>query len=300
MEDEGSVRIDSRRHGRLAFLRRKQWWSFEGIDLERRLYYVLLALEAWPVCLVSLKGIDYARNRRWQEERTGRFRAAAGDAVDVTADGRWGTLRFSGDAASGWQVEARTAGFEVHARHVARAPAHRNRLLTRRIDYRILQFAMDSVAGEVHLDGRVVPFAGHGYHEHAFGVQPRHSRANWLHFWTPEMAGVVLDCHYDEGVSHHYTVLFERGRWRTLHSPAQFEFRDDAPDRPWQIRSPDLELVIRPLHAHHTRMRVPPIASWIDIDYRELLVEVTGSATLDGRVVPIEGIGKFDHNFNRW
>jgi hypothetical protein len=32
MRNEGSVHILSRRHGLLAFLRQKQWWSFEGLD----------------------------------------------------------------------------------------------------------------------------------------------------------------------------------------------------------------------------------------------------------------------------
>ncbi len=45
MEAEGSIRLDSRRYGKLAFLRQKQWWSFEGLDPERQIYFVLLALE---------------------------------------------------------------------------------------------------------------------------------------------------------------------------------------------------------------------------------------------------------------
>ncbi len=58
MQSEGSVHIDTRRHGRLAFLRHKQWWYFEGLDPERQLYFVLLALEGLPSSYVSLKAID--------------------------------------------------------------------------------------------------------------------------------------------------------------------------------------------------------------------------------------------------
>ena len=65
MKDEGYVAFDSRRYGILAALRRKQWWSFEGLDPDRKLYFVFLALEAFPTSYVSLKLIDYQNNRRW-------------------------------------------------------------------------------------------------------------------------------------------------------------------------------------------------------------------------------------------
>lgn len=50
MQSEGRVQIDSRRHGppfldgAWAWLRRKQWWSFEGLDtffLAMRLSHIL-------------------------------------------------------------------------------------------------------------------------------------------------------------------------------------------------------------------------------------------------------------------
>jgi hypothetical protein len=67
MEAEGSIHIESHRYGILAFLRQKQWWYFEGLDPERKLYFVLLALEGLPSSYVSLKVIDYGRNLRWEE-----------------------------------------------------------------------------------------------------------------------------------------------------------------------------------------------------------------------------------------
>ncbi len=76
MRDEGYMSINSRRFGPLAFLRRKQWWSFEGLDPQQKLYFVFLALQAFPSDYISLKIIDYQNHRRWTEDHVGRFRTA--------------------------------------------------------------------------------------------------------------------------------------------------------------------------------------------------------------------------------
>jgi hypothetical protein len=47
-------------------------------------------------------------------------------------------------------------------------------------------------------------------------------------------------------------------------------------------------------------MQVPPLLAYVDIDYYEQLLEVEGSAILEGRRVGIRGMGKFDFNWNRW
>ncbi len=300
MEAEGSIHIDPRRYGRLAFLRQKQWWSFEGLDPERQLYFVVLALEGLPSSYVSFKVIDYGRKLRWEEDHLGAFSAAAGNAVSVMAEAKWGQLRLQGQAESGWQVDVQTPTVQIHCQYTATAPQHANHLFTRHLDYHISQFPMDMVRGQVCLDGQELAFTGYGYHEHNWGVQPRHSRANWLHFWGAEMASIVLDCHYDAGVPHHYTYFWYQGQWRYLFSPAQFFFSPERLDQTWQIKSPDLDLTISPLYAHHSRMRIPPIFSYINIDYYEILVNVAGNVLLDGRPVEVTGLGKFDHNFNLW
>ncbi|MBI5034751.1 MAG: DUF2804 family protein [Chloroflexi bacterium] len=300
MHAEGSVRIDSRRHARLAFLRQKQWWSFERLDPERKLYFVLLALKGLPTSYVSLKAIDYEHDVRWEEDHLGSFHAAPGDAVNVTAEGKWGHLRFQGQADSGWQIEAQTPNLQLQCEQRCQAPVHTNRFLTRHIDYTITQFPMNTAQGNMQLKGQAIPFQGYGYCEHNWGVQPRHSCANWLHFWTPDTAGIVLDCHYDAGVPHHYTYLWHGGQWQYLFSPAQFFFVPEKIGQPWQIKSPDLDLIATPVYYHHTRMRMPPFFSYIDIDYYESLVNVEGKVTTKGNEIAIKGIGKFDHNFNLW
>ncbi len=300
MNTEGSIHIDPRRHGPLAFLRQKQWWYFEGLDPEHKLYFVLLALEGLPSSYVSLKAIDYEHNLRWEEDHLGSFQAAAGDAVNVAAEGKWGHLRFQGRAETGWQIDLQTANLQVQCQQQCQAPVHTNRLLTRYIDYTITQFPMNSVEGTVQLKGQTYSFHGYGYHEHNWGVQPRHSRANWLHLWAPDTAGIVLDCHYDAGVPHHYTYLWHKGQWGYLFSPAQFSFTPDRMTEAWQIKSPDLDLRVSPLYSHHTRMRMPPVLSYVDVDYYEALLNVEGTViTKDGKL-DIKGIGKFDHNFNKW
>jgi hypothetical protein len=300
MRDEGFISIDSRRFGLLAGLRCKQWWSFEGLDPQQKLYFVFLALQAFPSDYISLKVIDYQKNHRWTEDHLGGFSTAPGDKVYVNAEGKWGHLCFHGRAEDGWQIDIQATGISAQLTQEPQSPANRNWLLTQHIDYSIQQFVSTRAEGVLRLDGKDRSFSGYGYHEHAWGVQPRHSTAHWLHFWCPEMAGVVLNCHYDNGVAHHYTYLWHEGKEHYLFSPANFNFDPANPEVSWQVRSPDLELQIRPVAAHHNRMQIPPLLPYIDIDYYEQLLEVEGTAWVQGRQVTIQGMGKFDHNWNRW
>jgi hypothetical protein len=300
MRDEGYISIDSRRFGLLAGLRKKQWWSFEGLDPDQGLYYVFLALQAFPADYVSLKVIDYKNDRRWTEDHLGSFRTAPGEAVDVRAEGKWGSLRFQGRAEDGWNVEVETPNVAAKCMQTAQSPANRDRLLTQHIDYSIQQFVMTRSNGVFQFDGKHYALAGYGYHEHAWGVQPRHSTAHWMHFWCPETAGVVMDCFYDSGVPHHYTYLWHKGQEYRLHSPAHFTFDPAHPDTPWQVQSPDLELRARPLAIHHNRMQIPPLLAYIDIDYYENLIEIDGFARVHGKEIALRGSGKMDHNWNRW
>ncbi len=300
MRDEGKVIIPSRRYGALAFLRRKQWWSFEGLDPQQKLYFVFLALQAFPSSYVSLKVIDYGSGRRWTEDHLGNFHAAPGEAVDVSAGGKWGQLRFSGRAEAGWEVEVKTHHVSGRLAQKPLSPAHREHLLTRRIDYSIQQFAAARSEGTLCFEGRERPFAGYGYVEHAWGVQPRHSTAHWLHFWGPDLAGIVLSCFYDQGVPHHYTYLWNQGRQHWLYSPARFTYDPSRPEAPWAVHSPDLELEIQPLAVHHTRMQIPPLLAYIDVDYNEQLLEVKGTARVRGKEIVVNGLGKMDFNWNQW
>ena len=300
MRNEGYVKIDSRRFGPLAFLRRKQWWYFEGLDPKSGLYYVFLALQAIPTDYVSLKVIDYHTNRRWTKDYLGSFRTAPGDAVHVLAEGKWGRMRFQGCAEDGWQIEVDSPQLKARYKQTPRSPQHKDWLLTQHIDYTITQFVMNDVEGQIEFEGQETSFSGYGYHEHNWGVQPRHSTAQWLHFWCPDCAGMVLSCYYDHGVPHHYTYLWHGEREYDLYSPARFGFDPVAPEEPWRVSSPDLDLCIRPLAAHHSRMKIPPLLAYIDIDYYEQLLEVEGFATVQGQRIPIEGLGKLDFNWNRW
>jgi hypothetical protein len=101
-------------------------------------------------------------------------------------------------------------------------------------------------------------------------------------------------------VPHHYTYLWHKGQAHDLYSPAGFTFDPSRPDAPWQVHSPDLELDLRPIHSHRNRMQIPPLLAYIDIDYSEQLFELSGSAWVHGERIPLEGFGKFDHNWNRW
>jgi len=304
MQNEGRVKIDLRRFGPLAGLRAKQWWYFEGLDPEKQLYYVFLALEAFPASYVSLKLINYATGERWTEDHLGSFQSIPGDGVDVLARGDWGHVRFCGIAESGWDVDVHTPHVTASLRQMVKAPLHKNWLLTQHIDYTIQQFVYNTCQGRVALNGNEAQFSGYGYHEHNWGVQPRHSTAHWLHFWTPDSAGVVLSCMYDAGVPHHYSFIWRDdqtgGEEFTLHSPAEFTFDPAEPMKPWRVKSPDMALEIQPITSHHTRMQIPPVLAYVDVDYYEQMLSVRGTAWVRGQPVEIDGVGKLDHNWNRW
>ncbi len=300
MRDEGYVTIDTRRYGRLAWLRNKQWWYFEGLDPAKKLYFVFLALEALPTSYVSIKVIDYEHNRRWTEDHLGSFQAAPGQAVNVSAAGKWGRLRFEGSGEQGWRIAVQTEHVEAELEQTAQAGAHRDWLLTQHIDYTIQQFVMNRTCGKLRFEGQEMAFDGYGYHEHNWGVQPRHSTAHWLHFWTPASAGVVLSCHYDAGLAHHYSFIWQDGQEHVLYSPAQFSFDPAHPESVWQAVGPDLHLTCTPRATHHTRMRIPPWPAYVDVDYTEQVLDVHGTAMIQGQPTAIDGVGKLDFNWNRW
>lgn len=300
MRDEGFIEVKTRGRGLFAFRRVKQWWSFEGFDPSRQSYFVFLAMKAFGVDYVSLTTIELRTGARLAEEHFGRVRAASGPMMDVSAEGGWGKVAFSGSAEQGWAVLVRTPSVSADLRSVPAAPAHRNRLVTRRIDYNILQFVSCDLTGRLNAGGDDEPFEGFGYCEHNWGVQPRFSASNWLHYWAPGLAGVVLDCFYDEGVHHHYNYLWREDEGACLASPTSFGFDPADPGSPWRVSSDAIELEIEPLAHHRNRIRIPPVVPYLDIDYHEMLVQVRGKAFVHSEPVEIDAIGKYDYNVNRW
>jgi len=300
MKKGNSRAVAWRRHGPTAFLRLKEWWSFEGLDPARRLYFVFLAMSSPISDYVSLTVLDYAGGRRTASEHITRVRMGADPGQLVSAGGDWGDLVFRRDGDDAWVIDVRDGPLRAGLRQVARAPLHENRLLTRRIDYNIAQFPLNAVSGTLDVGEGPLPFEGYGYCENCWGVQTRHSAANWLHFWAEESAGILLDCHYDEGVHHHYAWLWDQGSGRYLATPLFFGYDPRCPRDGWHVRSPQLELEVTPLSHHASTMRIPPLLPYVSIDYHELLVEVRGTASTGTGVVEVEGIGKYDHNFNFW
>ncbi|HOC91268.1 MAG TPA: DUF2804 family protein [bacterium] len=300
MIDEGFIPIKWRGRGSAALLRRKQWWSFEGMDEDRGVYFVFLAMQSFPSGYVSLTVINLKNGRRFVLERLTGVEARPGDSVDVSAQGKWGSLRFSGCAEDKWVIEIESDAIRAKVEHRQVSAMRRDRLLTKKIDYSILQSALNRMEGRVSFGGRDCDLSGYGYCEHAWGVQPRRSQANWLHFWSPAASGVVMDCLYDVAVPHNYSYVWLGSENRNIHSPAQFSFNAASPLATWKITSPDLELDVSPILAHRTIKRIPFVLPYIDIDYHELLVKAQGSVNIDGARIPIDGIGKYDYNDNKW
>jgi hypothetical protein len=292
--------INWRRHGLLAFLRLKEWWSFEGLDPSRSLYFAFLAMSATLSDYVSLTVVDFANGRRFAWEHMTGVRISDGELPVIAAEGKWGRLVFRKDAADTWSTEVNSDTVKADLRQVLLAPLHRNRLLSRRIDYNIEQYPLNAAEGTLDFGEGPTPFEGYGYCENCRGVQPRQSTANWLHFWAADSAGVLLDCFYDEGVHHHYAYLWSKGEGAYLTTPLFFGYDPSAVDREWYVRSPDLELLVSPLSFHRNVKRIPPLVPYLSIDYHELLVRVSGRTYTSRGEVDIDGIGKYDHNFNLW
>lgn len=300
MNGEGSIKTDSRGRGACAFLRRKQWWSFEGFDPAKDIYFVFLAMKMFPMDFVSLTVIDVAKGHRIACEYMGEVKALSGNSVNVSARAKWGRVDFMGGAEEGWRIDVETDGIAAHVFQKSQSGMHRNNLLTNRIDYTILQSVHNETSGEISFLGNTIGIGGYGYYEHAWGIQARRSVANWLHFWSDAASGIVMDCSYDAGVPHHYTYLWTPEDSGYLFSPALFSFDPRKTEEKWAISSPDLRFDITPNHTHQTRKIIPPVISYFDIDYTEQLVRIKGEAVLNGKTVEINGLGKYDFNINKW
>ncbi|MFA6449823.1 MAG: DUF2804 family protein [bacterium] len=300
MIEEGFVPIKWRRNGATAFLRRKQWWSFEGLDEAQGVYFVFLAMQSFPAGYVSITAIDLKNGKRVVEEQLTGIQSLPGEKIDISSKGKWGTLAFRGNSEINWQLEIDSNTIKASIKQTARSALHRKRLLTKKIDYTLLQSVLNDIEGTISFAGRDINVRGVGYFEHAWGVQPRLSVANWMHFWAPNASGVVMDCMYDAGVPHNYTYIWSGSQNKYLYSPAHFSFNPERPEEPWKISSPDLDLDVAPIIMHRMKKKIPPVFPYIDIDYFELLAKISGGATVNGASISINGFGKYDYNFNRW
>lgn len=298
MKDEGYIKnFNTRRHGRFASRRYKQWWYFEGLDPENSIYYVFLALKGFPKSYVSTKIIDYKNNNRWTEDYLTKFEAKPGNKVDVFAIGKWGSMKFNGKAEENWKIQVKTKEIEAEFIQKPLVPIHRNRLYTKNINYYITQFIHNEMSGVLTITDSQMKIKGHGYCEHNWGVQPGHSTTHWLHFWSPNIVGIVMDCRYDAGIAHNYNYFWYKNRGFYLPSPSNFHYDPEKPMEPFLIQSPDLELTAFPIYTHFTRKKIWPL---LDIDYQEILLNIKGWVYFRGEEIKIDGIGKIDHNFNKW
>ena len=115
MKKGNSRAVAWRRHGPTAFLRLKEWWSFEGLDPARRLYFVFLAMSSPISDYVSLTVLDYAGGRRTASEHITRVRMGADPGQLVSAGGDWGDLVFRRDGDDAWVIDARDGSLRAAA-----------------------------------------------------------------------------------------------------------------------------------------------------------------------------------------
>lgn len=301
MKDEGYKSINIRRHGFSAFRRYKQWWYFEGLDTNQNIYYVFLALKGFPKSYISIKVIDFKNGKRWTEDYLTNFQAKSGNKIDVSAKGKWGFMKFYGQAENYWSIQVKTRDIEAEFKQRPLVPIHTNRLYTKYINYFITQFINNEMSGTLiinHLKKvQTYDIKGYGYCEHNWGVQPGHSTTHWLHFWSPTIIGIVMDCRYDAGIAHNYNYFWYKDKGFYLPSPSNFHYDPDKPMDDFLIQSPNLELKVIPIYSHFTRKKFWPI---LNIDYQELLLYIKGWIYHRGEEIKIDGIGKLDHNFNKW
>jgi hypothetical protein len=260
---------------------------------------VFLALKGFPKSYISIKVIDYKNNKRWTEDYLTNFQAKPGNMVDVNAKGKWAMLKFYGQAENNWKININTKEIEGEFMQRPLVQIHRNRLYTKYINYYITQFIHNEMTGTLVIKDSNTKFQinGYGYCEHNWGVQPGHSTTHWLHFWSPTVIGIVMDCRYDAGIAHNYNYFWYKDKGFYLPSPSNFHYDPANPMDEFLIQSPDLELKGIPIYSHFTRKKIWPI---LNIDYQELLLYVKGWIYFRGEEIKIDGIGKLDHNFNKW
>jgi hypothetical protein len=223
-----------------------------------------------------------------------------GDVMDVTAKGGWGSLHFGGSGNLGWKVTIDTKDLSAEISQKPQVPQHVNRLYTKYINYWITQFIRNEMQGSIKIKkGSQQEFKinGYGYCEHNWGVQPGHSTTNWLHFWAHNITGIVMDCRYDAGIPHAYNYFWYKDEGFYLSGPVHYTYHPDTANNQFSVKGPGIDLVCTPHYVHFTRKKV----LWlVNTDYQEVLVDIEGTVTKNGEKIPIKGIGKLDHNFNKW
>ena len=120
-------------------------------------------------------------------------------------------MKFYGQAEDHWSIQVKTKDMEAEFIQRPLVPIHRIRLYTKHINYFITQFINNEMSGKLIIkdlhEALKYQIKGYGYCEHNWGVQPGHSTTHWLHFWSPTIIGIVMDCRYDAGIAHNYNYF---------------------------------------------------------------------------------------------
>ncbi len=106
-----------------------------------------MALKGFPKSYISIKVIDYQNGKRWSEDYLTNFQAKPGNNVDIFAKGKWGLMKFYGQAEDHWNIQVKTK--DIAAEFIQRplVPIHINRLYTKHINYFITQFINNEMSG---------------------------------------------------------------------------------------------------------------------------------------------------------
>lgn len=299
-QSEGFRTVPWKKHGIPAKRRQKQWWYFEGLDVNKKIYYIFLAMKMRPTDYISLTVVNYGTNERWRVDKMTPVDAKEGNEMDVSAKGSWGSFQFEGSGNKGWKLSIDTNDIFAEITQMPQIPQHINRLYTKHINYWVTQFIRNDMQGSIKIKKGSKPefkVRGYGYCEHNWGVQPGHSTTNWLHFWSEDITGIVMDCRYDAGIPHAYNYFWYKDSDFYLPGQVQYTYHPDTFDQPFNVKGPGIDLKCTPHYVHFTKKKIWPI---VNVDYQEILVDVEGLVTKDGEKIPVKGIGKLDHNFNKW
>ncbi|MBN2155479.1 MAG: hypothetical protein JW776_05515 [Candidatus Lokiarchaeota archaeon] len=299
-QSEGFRTVPWKKHGLGARRRQKQWWYFEGLDPNKKIYYIFNAMKMRPTDYISLTAVNYSSGERWAVDKMTPVKAKRGNLMDISAKGEWGSFHFKGSGNEGWTVKINTKDIYAEISQNPKIPQHINRLYTKHINYWVTQFIRNEMQGKIKIktDSKSeFIIDGYGYCEHNWGVQPGHSTTNWLHFWSENVTGIVMDCRYDAGIPHAYNYFWHNDAGFYLPGQVHYSYHPDTSNEPFTVKGPGIDLICVPHYVHFTRKKIWPI---VNIDYQEILVEVKGTISKDGQAIPVNGVGKLDHNFNKW
>ena len=147
--------------------------------------------------------------------------------------------------------------------------------------------ALLATRGRGKIAGRELSFKGaRGGYDYTHGLLPRHTEWRWAFAQGKTKAGEPIGFNLVSGfVGSAECAVFTNDEIAPLAEP-MFAFDKDAPDKPWRLKSADLDLRfdVGAVHSQHTNLVL------VKSHFIQPVGTFTGTVRIDGRTVEVEGL----------